>query len=275
MSCGSTFLYIKKKVDKLHYFAFVPSRCKSWSCPKCRPIKSNIVSKYINDNFRSDDLYLLTLTFFHSGDVLDSWKNLGACWNRMRTYISKKYGRFDYIRIVEPHKAGGWPHLHILIKGCVIDESIVKLVPKWGFGWNMCVKPLSVSNASRYLCKYLSKEWPDTHSQVLRVASKCRVVSVSRGMPPIFTKESEWSVVRFACPSEHASFMCNAIITLLKNKKASHIVSKPFADGFIIESDISLQDAWLETFFDPYVWEFCTEFHYSYLPYGLQMELSF
>lgn len=274
MTCGSSFLYIKKTLQKKHLFAFVPSRCKSWSCPKCRQIKAGIVRNYIIDNFTGDDLYLLTLTFYHSGSVLQCWKSLGVCWNRMRTYISKYYGSFNYLRIVEPHKSGGWPHLHILVKGCVIDSKILKLVPKWGFGWNAHVLRLSSASAANYISKYLSKKWPDTQSEVLRVASKCRIVSVSRGMPPIFTVASEWSVVRHSVPGEHAQFMCNAIIGLLKDNNSKSILSRPFADGFIIESDIDLRDSWLETFFDPYVWEYCNDYHFSYLPFGLQMELT-
>lgn len=274
MICGSNFLYIKKYVNNKHLFAFVPSRCKSWSCPKCRPIKANIVRNYIKDNFQSENLYMLTLTFFHSGSPLETWKNLGSCWNRMRTYIAKRYGAFKYLRIVEPHRVGGWPHLHILIEGFVCDKEIVNLVTKWGFGWNMHNVRMSTDSAARYVSKYLTKDWPDASADVLRAASKCRIVSVSRGMPAIFTAKSEWSVVRYGSPSAHALFMCNAIIKLLKDKKCAYVLSRPFSEGFIIESDKDLEDSWLESFSDPYVFRVCSEFDYSYLPYGLQEELA-
>lgn len=276
MSCGSSFLYIKKSINGKHLFAFVPSRCKSWSCPKCRPIKARIVKDYIKDNFKGDNLYMLTLTFFHKGSPLSTWKNLGSCWNRMRTYIAKQYGSFKYIRIVEPHKVGGWPHLHILIDGFICDREIVKMVTKWGFGWNMHNMRISSDSAAKYISKYLTKEWPGVDADIYRIASKCRVVSVSRGMPAIFTAKSTWSVVRFSMPEGHAEFMCNAIIKLLKEKNCTYVLSRPFAEGFIIESDIDLQDCWLETFFDPYIFRVCHDYDYSYLPYGLQqkMELS-
>lgn len=274
MSCGSSFLYIKKTVHSRHYFAFVPSRCKSWSCPKCRPIKANIVRNYILDNFEYDPLFMVTLTFFHSGSVLSCWETLGKKWNRMRTYIAKKQGKFDYLRIVEPHKKGGWPHMHILVKGHVMKTDVVEMITKWGFGWNMDCIRIPYKTAAKYVSKYLTKEWPDTAPEILRVASKCRIVSVSRGMPAIFTAESEWSVVKYAIPGYHANFMCNALIAMLKDRGATVVLSSGFSDGYIIESDIEITGAWLEEYFDPYVWNVCNEFDYSYLPYGLQQELE-
>lgn len=274
MSCGLTFLYLQKKIKNSWYYAFVPARCKSWSCPKCRPIKANVVRNYIKDNFKSDNLYMLTLTFFHSGDPLETWRNLGKCWNLMRTYIAKRYNAFSYLRIVEPHKEGGWPHLHVLVDGFVCDREVVKMVTKWGFGWNMHNQRISTAHAARYVSKYLTKEWPGVEADIMRIASKTRIVSVSRGMPPIFTAKSEWEVVRYQCPPEHARFMCNAIIKLLKDMGATVVDSEPFADGFIIQSDVFLSGAWLEERFDPYVWEVCDDYRFSYLPYGLQQELE-
>jgi hypothetical protein len=93
-------------------------------------------------------------------------------------------------------------------------------------------------------------------------------------MPAIFTAESEWSVVKYAIPGYHANFMCNALIAMLKDRGATVVLSSGFSDGYIIESDIEITGAWLEEYFDPYVWNVCNEFDYSYLPYGLQQELE-
>lgn len=273
MSCGSSFLYIKKKVGGKHLFAFVPSRCKSWSCPVCRPIKANIVRNYILDNFETNNLFMITLTFFHSGTVESCWEQLGPRWNRMRTYIAKKYGKFSYIRIVEPHKSGGWPHMHILVKGHVMKLDVVKSITGWGFGWNMDCVRIPYKTAAKYVSKYLTKEWPSTGANVLRIASKCRIVSVSRGMPAIFTAKSEWECVRYSMPSDNAVFMCNAIIKLLRDRNCTYVTSRPFSEGFVVESDIDLPNDWLESFVEPYIFRVCDEFDYSYLPYGIQQEI--
>lgn len=274
MECCKNYLYLSKKIKDLHYFAFVPARCKSWSCPKCRPIKANIVKNYIKNNFDSPSLYMLTLTFFHSGDVLDCWDTLGKKWNRMRTYIAKKYGKFDYLRMVEPHKKGGWPHLHILIKGCVIDKKITKMITKWGFGWNMECQRISNKDASEYVSKYLTKAWPSENADLLRQQSKTRIVSVSRGMPAIFKTESDWEVVQHSIPSDRTNFYLNAFIGYLRKKIALYIHAEPFCDGFIIESDVEIDIEAVERISDPYVWKYCEDVDFTHCPWGLQQRMN-
>lgn len=273
MECGKKFLYIRKTVETAQIFAFVPSRCKSWSCPSCRPIKANIVRNYVKENFTSDNLYMLTLTFYHSGSPLKTWENLGSCWNRMRTYIAKRYGTFKYLRIVEPHKEGGWPHLHVLIDGFICDKEIVKMVTNWGFGWNMHNERVSIDRAAKYVSKYLSKPWPAGDAHILRVASKCRIVSVSRGMPAVFTNRSDWSVVRYDDVAVNSLFYCNAIIDYLMHRGCQYVLCSPFGGGFIIDSDLSVPDDWLFDNPDPAVWKYCDDFNFTYIPDGLQMQV--
>jgi hypothetical protein len=274
MICGKTFLYLKKHIGSRWFFAFLPARCKSWSCPTCRLIKSRIVSQYVRDNFAGEDNYMLTLTFFHSGDLLEAWQKIGECWNRARTYIAKKYGKFDYLRCIEPHADGMWPHMHVLIKGCKIDSEIVKLVVQWGFGWNLHHERISGVDAANYLSKYLSKEWPVGNADLMRIQSKTRIVSVSRGMPALFATESTWEVVKHDIPPDHCLFLCNYLIHLLKESQCQYVLARPLSDGFIIESDIPIYDSLLEENFPPGTWKYCEDSDYSYLPYGLQQELG-
>ncbi len=273
MECCQKYLYIKKQENSLTTFAFVPARCKSWSCPECRKIKANTVRNYIVDNFTDENLYMLTLTYFHTNDVLACWETQGKKWNKMRTYIAKKYGRFDYLRVVEPHKKGGWPHMHVLIKGCVIDKKIVKMVTKWGFGWNMECQRISTKDASEYISKYLTKEWPNAKADVLRQASKTRIVSVSRGMPAIFRAETEWEVVQHSLPSDRTLFYLNAFIKYLLKKKANYIQAIPYCKGFVIESDIDVDFDAIEMDMDPFIWKYCEADVFIHCPYGWQEKM--
>ncbi|MCK5615175.1 hypothetical protein KAR91_75630, partial [Candidatus Pacearchaeota archaeon] len=259
---------------KSHLFAFVPARCKSWSCPTCRPLKANIVRRYIEQNFVEEPIYMMTLTFFHSGDVLDCWKTLGAKWNRMRTYLVKKYGRFDYLRIVEPHKKGGWPHMHILVRGFESLPKADDVITRWGFGWNYQCMRMPPKEAAKYVSKYLTKEWPSAEAEVLRQASKTRIVSVSRGMPPVFSQKSEWEVIEFGIPNEYTTFICNAIVNALIVKNADYVLSQKFGPGFIITSDVDVCPSVDLESFDGSVWERCEDLDFTYIPYGLQEELS-
>ncbi len=274
MECSTHYLYLQKTVLKSSFFAFVPSRCKSWSCSICRPIKAKQVVDYVHANFDTKQLFMLTLTFFHDGPVSECWKTLGMKWNKMRTFIAKKYGRFDYLRIVEPHKKGGWPHLHILIKGCVIDKEITKMITKWGFGWNMHMKRISTARAKDYVSKYLTKEWPDNGAEVNRQSANTRIVSVSHGMPPVFSNKSEWNVVQHSVPSANTLFYLNAFIQYLKDHKSTYIFAQPFCQGFVIESDVAIDFDFIERLVHPYVWKYCESDVFEFAPFGHQQELD-
>jgi hypothetical protein len=271
--CGSTYIYLRKRSDNGFLFAAVPARCKSWDCPVCRKIKSGIVSKYVEKHFSSCDLYMLTLTFYHSGSVLDCWRQIGARWNRLRSYLQKSGRSISYLRIVEPHKNGGWPHLHVLIRGFSIDSTVLKKITDWGFGWNCQCQRMSAAAAARYVSKYLSKPWPSDLSQELRKKTKTRIVCVSQDLPAIFTKESEWECVSFGIPSSHTEFMCNAAVSVLKSKNCQFVRCAPFFSGFVIESDISLSISDLLSFSDPYVWRYCRDFEYEFFRHGFQCSL--
>jgi hypothetical protein len=274
MICGKTYLYLRKQVESSYVFAFVPALCKSWSCPKCRLIKSHIVSNYIRDNFTGDNLYFISLTFFHSGSVSDAWKLVGERWNRLRSYVQKMHGKFTYLRVVEPHKNGGWPHLHILVDGCVFQSYILSMLTQWGFGWNAHSVRVSSKHASEYMSKYLSKPWPSEYADTLRAVAKTRIVCVSRDLPAIFTSKSEWEVVRHDLSADDSIPLVNTLLNILHNHDATVIQVMPLGEGFIIESDIPIYDSWLNEA-DKYAWFRVGESrHYEYLPYGLQQVLS-
>lgn len=275
MECGKSILYLQKQVNKKHYFAFVPSRCKSWHCPKCKPIKANQVHEYVKANFSEPNIFMLTLTFYHSGPVSECWENIGKYWNRLRTYVAKKYGKFSYLRIVEPHKEGGWPHLHVVMKGSNFHPDVVQKVTDWGFGWNMHIKRMHFKAAAHYIAKYLTKAWPDNGAEILRQSTKTRICSVSRDLPSLFTKASDWEAVRYAQPTEGSLFVCNALIQYLQSLKADIIVSTRYSEGFVIESSIAIDIDKVQALNEKYVWKYSDDFNYDYFPNGYQMEACF
>lgn len=272
-SCGKKFLFLKRTVGSRHYFAFVPSRCKSWSCPICKHHKAHTVKKFIESSFTDQTLWMLSITFFHSGNPLDAWRMIGENCNKMLTYAHKYSGSFEYVRIVEPHKDGMWPHVHVIVNKPIASTEFVRLLTQWGFGWNFHSKPISAKLASVYLSKYLSKPWPTGDAELYRVMSKTRIVSCSRSLGSIFTKESDWESVSYDEPAENAKAYCNIIITYLSSKKASYIHSIPYCGGFCIESDreVLLED--IKGFPDPYIWDYSGDFQYDYFTFAFPYSL--
>lgn len=185
-------MHITKDAGGVLYNYIVPVKCKCWECPTCRKRKALQVAKFIRQHFDKRKLWMLTFTDPHRGDVLDAWKTMGDKWNRLRTWVTKEYGVFAYIRVIEPHKKGGWPHMHVLVDKPVAQTKMVKMITRWGFGWNFSSVRVSTNHAAFYVTKYLTKEWPDEKVQYLRSQSKCRIVQASHGLGPIFFVKSEW-----------------------------------------------------------------------------------
>lgn len=273
VKCGQHFVVLRKKINSTFLFAFFPILCKSWNCEKCRSIKGAIVRNYIKEHFQGRELWMLTFTLFHTGNPDASWKRISSAWNRFRLAATRKHGKFSYIRILEPHKKGGFPHMHVLVDRPVADQSLVRKITKFGFGWNFESQRISLTSALGYVSKYLTKGWENLNADYLRRLTKARIVSVSRDLPAVFYKEASWELLKNTVPSEHASFICSSIITYLHFEGAGFIDSAPLFGGFVIHSDIDIKPDAVFDRREPYIWDYCSNQQFKYLYGVMQTEL--
>jgi len=274
-NCGKKFIFIKKRKGTRYVYAFLPATCKSWSCSTCRPVKADVVKDFIRTSFEEKPLWMLSITFFHSGTALEAWEAIGKNCNRMLTYARKYSGAFNYVRVVEPHKDGNWPHIHLLVDKPIAGTNFVKKVTDWGFGWNFHSKRMSAVAASNYVSKYLTKAWPDGDGDIYRIMTKTRIVTSSRVLGPIFKQHSSWELVEFDRPKEMLAFFRACMVNELHKNGASFVQVSPFGTGFICESDVSCSDMFLESIIEPWVWDIPEEGRYIHAPYGVQEELPF
>lgn len=272
MKCGKTFVLLRRKSAGKFFYAFLPLLCKSWLCEKCRTIKAAKVRRFILSSFAGRPLWMLSVTYFHCGDPESAWRNIGHTCNRLLSYARKYNGSFDYVRVVEPHADGLWPHIHILCTKPIASEAFVRLLTKWGFGWNFHSIPKAAPLAALYVSKYLSKKWPAGDASVLRVISRTRIVTCSRSLGAIFPVDNIWECVNYNADPVQSEFLCNFIIGKLKEKNCSYVLSSPFSSGFLIESDIDLPSDLINLPPDQYCWIHCHDYDYNFMPYGLQME---
>ena len=105
-------------------------------------------------------------------DLTAMYDFMMAAFNKLRTALMKRFGKFMYFRIYEPH-LDGVPHLHVLFVGeSVIPknfiEAIQKLWAKYGLGFvrlnvirdknGKVIKNFKgVKHAVNYLLKYMTK----------------------------------------------------------------------------------------------------------------------
>ncbi len=253
--CGQTYRFMFKNTGTGSQVGLIPVLCKSWNCVVCRPKKAQQVKAFIRRSFAGKPTWMLTFTYSHKGTALNAWKNIGSNLNNMLTYARKDTGKFNYVRIVEPHKDGSWPHIHMLVDRNICSPSFVKLITKWGFGWNFHCVPIPPIKASNYISKYLTKSWPEGDAELLRQFTKTRIVSSSRSLGPIFKTKSDWTVVKLSNPSRGVHGLLNSSVVDLKKNGATQIEVEIISDGFIITSDGQMSPDFLSAISDYTVFE--------------------
>lgn len=264
-NCRRKYLFLQKSTKTGSKVALIPALCKSWSCPVCRKRKSEQVRSYIKKHFIGQNAWMITITFFHSGEPLDAWKKIGKSINRLLTYARKYSGKFDYVRVVEPHKDGSWPHMHMIVNKHLATPNFVKLVTNWGFGWNFEEQPMSGEKAANYMSKYLTKPWPEGDADLLRQISKTRIVSNSRSLGPIFTKPSTWTAINLTRPIFQVPQSASAVLNEVHKNGATEVKYTPISDGWIIEADAELSPEFVECIEDLFRTDDLQRHHFAYM----------
>ena len=249
--CGQNYRFMYKNEGTGSQVGLIPVLCKSWSCPVCKPKKAQQVKGFIRKHFGTAELWMITLTFYHRGTALNAWKGIGKSLNRLLTYARKYSEKFNYVRIVEPHKDGSWPHVHMLVDKDICSINFVKNVENWGFGWNMHCTPMDGIKGSNYLSKYLTKPWPEGDADLLRQIARTRIVSASRELGPIFKTETTWKVVKLANPSRGIQQLASSVVAEMRKNGATDINYECISEGFIIKSDGFLSPEFIECISGP------------------------
>lgn len=180
--CGKIFCAVSQNnLDATRYLAF-PMRCKTWDCPTCRKIKAEDYRARMGSINDGRKLWMYTLTYFHNVDAEYCWQQASHCWNRLRTHARKKYGHFDYIRVLESHTNSPYPHLHIIADVDLKPTWLGKAAVAAGFGYQIKCTPITSDGAFHYIKKYLTKEWQNEQAWYYRKKYRCRLISFSRGL---------------------------------------------------------------------------------------------
>ena len=240
--CYSYYMHLSKLEGSNKQDIFVPARCKSWGCESCRRIKARLVMNFIKRSFANQKLYMLTVTDPHRGNALDAWKTLGSRWNLFRTWATKTFGKFQYVRVVEPHKKGGWPHMHILVNVDMSEAKIRKHLTSWGYGYIFDKMEISAIGASQYVSGYLTKKWPGTLANSMRQSTKTRIVQASQSLGPIFSIKSSWVLDSREIP---ASDVLDYVWDAYKARFINHVSGarmKQTFEFYLIESKATQDD---------------------------------
>jgi len=153
--CGTKFLYSKTATHS----RVMLLRCRSWSCPKCRPRRQRRLKWQA---LSGNPVTFITLTCkpdLHASPG-DAARALTRAWRAARRAIEAEYqgAKGEYLTVVEA-TARGWPHLHVLTTRRWIDQRWLSQLWQRLTGAHI-VDIRRVSNArmaASYVAKYLGK----------------------------------------------------------------------------------------------------------------------
>lgn len=117
----------------------------------------------INNNFTGapNELFI-TLTFAKNADgwrpSVNDTEYLRKCYKKFIRLIKKKYGKVEFIRVLEPH-ADGHAHFHALLRFDDYDKIFIAnedLNKMWGQGFVKVNSLKNVDNVGAYVSAYLA-----------------------------------------------------------------------------------------------------------------------
>ena len=110
---------------------------------------------------------------------------IGKAWAKLRSWLLKRYGRFEFLCVLEIQKSGR-PHLHILISGIkyIPHSDLSEIWQKYGGGYVWIRTIEGDVNAIWYVLKYVNKTIRSTDRvyAALLFASNKRMFSMSQNL---------------------------------------------------------------------------------------------
>lgn len=137
-----------------------PMRCKRWGCPHCGPRKTKATLARVRLGMTLGTTRFFTLTSPGDEDAATSYAEFPARWKRFRMRLERRFGRIEYLGVVEAQKRGA-AHIHVVYRGPFISQRwLSRIAAECGFGK---IADIRRSNPGllRYLGKYLTKELSD------------------------------------------------------------------------------------------------------------------
>ena len=197
-------------------------RCGRWDCPDCAEHKADLIRDRLKKFIAEKQTWMYTFTFYQDIPPKKQWQRMPKVWNLFRTRIAQKYGRFNYIRVVECHKNTPYPHMHVVADVDISDTDFGKIAVESGFGYQLKKRKCD-DRAPHYITKYLTKAWENKDGIFLRQKTKTRVVSWSRGLSKL------WSL-----PPQKPTVAVHAATVLTSAPQYETTFKQEFPDGVII-----------------------------------------
>ena len=152
MSCGGFSLVGVAGADAGIY----PLRCKRWSCAFCGRKKTRATIARVKAGMSLGPCRFATVTSPAGESAEESYARFPARWKRFHMRLERRFGRIEYVAVVEPQKRGA-AHVHFVYRGPFIPQAwLSRAAAASGFGRIADIRK-SHPKLMSYLAKYLTK----------------------------------------------------------------------------------------------------------------------
>ncbi len=154
MTCGGFSLIGATGQDVGIY----PLRCKRWSCSFCGRRKTRATIARVKAGMDLGPCRFLTITSPGDESAEDSYARFPARWKRFHMRLERRFGRIEYVAVVEPQPNRGAAHIHVVFRGPFIPQAwLSRAAEASGFGRIADIRRAHPRLMS-YLAKYLTKD---------------------------------------------------------------------------------------------------------------------
>jgi len=157
---------------------------------------------------------------------VDGFYLLQKGWNRLNSWLKRRFGDFEYFKVLEITKAGR-PHFHVLISGIkwIDQDELSRLWDSYGCGRVVYVKRVFRRNNLKmcaYVMKYVNKTLRngDRLFSAVLFASNKRLFSMSKGCQNII---NVGKLPRMKKGFEFAGSVCESELIAFCNEKGIEI----------------------------------------------------
>lgn len=153
-----------------------PLRCKRWGCPTCGPRKVRATIARINAGMALGTVRFFTITSPGGEDAATTYARFPERWKRLHQRLVRRFGRIEYLGVVEPQPRRGAAHVHVVYRGPFIPQRwLSRAAAESGFGRIVDIRR-SHKGLAGYVAKYLTKE-----------------LAGSKAGPPRYFRRVRWS----------------------------------------------------------------------------------
>lgn len=100
-------------------------------------------------------------------------------WTALLRWLRRNYPRIEYMAFLELHKSG-WPHLHILTRGCYVEQRI--LSDRWQ----------KLTGAFKAYIQKVDRTWKGINEATKYCLKTARQVHEACPELPVYTKSKRW-----------------------------------------------------------------------------------